>query len=236
MVILWEAVTVIFKVPDYFIPAPHMIIIDFFAHHQYLLKETGYTLGASFVGLVLAIGISFILAIIFSIFPLLEKSIFPFFIASQAIPIATFSVILIAIFHGSMASEVFIVIFLVFEPITVNWMKGLSSSDPDAICMMRSFGATRSDIFWKLRIFDSLPFLFSAAKVGAMISITGAIVGEFIGIPNGIGVALLRSIYYMNPVRMWTIIVICAILGGGFYSVVAFIERRVMWWKFTLRL
>lgn len=194
-----------------------------------------YTLRASLLGFILAVGVSLLIAILFSMYPIINKSIFPFFIASQAVPIAVFSIIIIAIFRSSIFSELIIVVYLVFVPITVNLMKGLSSSDPDAICMMRSFGATKNEIFWKLRIYDLLPFLFSAAKVGAFVSITASIVGEFIGIPHGIGIVLLQSIYYMDPVRMWTVIAMCGIVGSAFYYLISYIERRVMWWKFTSR-
>jgi NitT/TauT family transport system permease protein len=233
ILLIWEGATVAFNVPVYILPPPHLAVIDFIENYQYILLETLYTFGAALIGFILAIGLAFLLSILFSTYPLAEKSIFPFFIASQAIPIAAFSIILIAIFGSSFISEVIIVIYLVFVPITVNWVKGLSSSDPDAISMMRSFGATRKEIFWQLRMYDSLPFLFSAAKVGALVAITGAIVGEFVGIPHGLGVILLRSIYYMDAVRMWLVIAICAILGTGFYYLISLFEKRIMWWKFS---
>jgi NitT/TauT family transport system permease protein len=221
------------KVPEYVLPAPHKVILDLVENYNFIFLQTGYTYGAALSGFLLGLGIAFLLAVYLSTSSLAERAVFPLLIASQAIPVMAFSVILVAIFGNGWMTEVIIAVYLVFVPITVNWVRGLKSSDPDAVAMMQSLGASRRDIFWKLRFYDSLPFAFSAAKVCAVVAMAGAIVGEFMGAPKGIGTMLLRAIYYQNTVRLWTVIAVCAVLGSGSYYVLSFAERRVLWWIFT---
>jgi NitT/TauT family transport system permease protein len=123
---------------------------------------------------------------------------------------------------------VIIATFLTFFPVTIAMLRGLRSPDPQALELMRSYAASRSAVFWKLRLPASVPYLFTALKISATASIVGAIVGEGPGqISDGLGRAIVNfnNQYISGPEKLWAAILASALLGIVFFGLVALAER-----------
>ena len=198
------------------IPAPHQIIIELwksvFAVAPWAIKSLIYhswvTLSSTLLGFVLGalFGIGLAIAIVHSTF--LSKSLMPWIIASQAIPILAIAPMVIVVlgsvgFTGLLPKSL-ISMYLCFFPVTIGMVKGLTSPEVMQLDLMRTYNASRWQTLWKLRFPASVPFLFASLKVAVAIALTGAIVGELpTGAISGIGARLLNGSYYGQTVQIW---------------------------------
>jgi NitT/TauT family transport system permease protein len=198
---------------------------------QFLVGAAFYTWREAAIGFVLGAVIGIALAAIFVHSRLLERALVPYVIASQTIPIVALAPMIVFAFGPSVTSVVIIATYLTFFPVTIAMIRGLRSPDPRSLELMRSYAASRWNVFWKLRMPASLPYLFTALKVSATASIVGAIVGEGPGgIPDGLGRAIVNfnTQYITGPEKLWATIVACAILGIGFFGIVRLAEVLVL--------
>jgi NitT/TauT family transport system permease protein len=161
----------------------------------------------------------------------LERGIFPIFVALQSVPVIAFGAIVVIWFGNTLASKVVIALYLAFFPVAVNTLRGLQEADPQRIALMRSFGASRRQLFFKLSLPTALPTIMIGLKVGLSLSLAGAIVGEWFGDTVGLGVMLLQALYFEQVPRLWVLILTCGGLGSALFAVAGVIERRFVWWR-----
>lgn len=198
---------------------------------QYLLGAALYTWREAAIGFVLGALLGLALATIFVHVRLLERALVPYVIASQTIPIIALAPLIVFAVGQGVFAVVIIATYLTFLPVTIAMIRGLRSNDPRAIELMRSYAASRAEIYWKVRLPASLPYLFTALKISATASIVGAIIGEG---PGGIGDGLGWSIinfnqqYVTSPAKLWCAIFVAALLGIAFYALVRLVELRVL--------
>ncbi|MBC8445504.1 MAG: ABC transporter permease, partial [Rhodospirillaceae bacterium] len=163
----------------------------------------------------------------------LEKSLMPWVISSQTIPILAIApmiiVVLGAIGLKGLVPKAIISTYLCFFPITIGMVKGLRSPGVLEMDLMRTFNASRWQTFWMLRWPSSVPFLFTSLKVAIAISLVGAIVGELpTGAQAGLGARLLAGSYYGQTIQIWSALVTAAILAGLLVFLIGVIERVVL--------
>ena len=169
--------------------------------------------------------------VIFFRAPKLRDMLFPLFVVSQTIPVIAFGALVVLWFGNTLLAKAVIAFYLTFFPVTVNTLLGLESVDPRQIDLLRSFGASRQSLLWRLQLPTALPQIFVALRLGASLSLVGAIVGEWFGDTTGLGVLLLQAMYNENVVGLWAAILCAAVLGTGFYAVVSGLERRLVFWS-----
>ena len=162
--------------------------------------------------------------------PALRDMLFPIFVVSQTIPVIAFGALVVLWFGNTLLAKAVIAFYLTFFPVTVNTLLGLNAVDPRQIDLLRSFGAGPSTILRRLQLPAALPQIFVALRLAASLSLVGAIVGEWFGDTTGLGVLLLQAMYNENVVSLWAAILCAAVLGTGFYAVVALAERRILFW------
>jgi len=198
---------------------------------QFLVGAALHTWRAAAIGFVAGALIGIGLAALFVHSRLLERSLVPYVIASQTIPIVALAPMIAFAFGRDVVSVVIIATYLTFFPVTIAMIRGLRSPDPRALELMRSYAATRRSIFWKLRMPASLPYLFTALKIAATASIVGAIVGEGPGgVRDGLGRAIVNfnNQYISGPEKLWATIVACAVLGIAFFTIIRVAELFVL--------
>ena len=132
---------------------------------------------------------------------------------------------------NTLLAKAVIAFYLTFFPVTVNTLLGLQSVDRAQVALLRSFGADGRSLMLRLQLPTALPQIFVALRLGASLSLVGAIVGEWFGDTTGLGVLLLQAMYAENVVGLWAAILCAAVLGTGFYAVVAETERRLVFWR-----
>ena len=191
------------------------------------------TLRSAVLGFSVGGVVGFGLAVLMAQSRMLERSLLPYAIASQMVPVIALGPIVYSIFKDENLARILIAAYVTFFPVTVNTLKGLRSVDPSALALMTSLAASRRQVYMKLRIPTALPYVFQALKIAATASVIGAIVVELMGAQQGIGVTILRPQYYgpANAYKLWGAIVVASLLGLLFFRAVAATERIVLGWQ-----
>lgn len=220
------------------IPAPHQILIEMwksiFAVPPWSIKSLVWhswvTLSSALLGFVLGtlLGIGLAVAIIHS--RLLDKSLMPWIIASQTIPILAIAPMVIVVLGSvgltGLVPKSLISMYLCFFPVTIGMVKGLTSPEPMQLDLMRTYNAGRRQVLAKLRFPASVPFLFASLKVAIAIALVGAIVGELpTGAQAGIGARLLNGSYYGQTVQIWAALFTASFVAAMLVWGVGVLER-----------
>jgi len=230
VLLTWEVAVRLLGVSSRVLPPPSAIAVQLMQIPGVVFTAAGYTVTSAVLGYLAAAAVGIALAVMLAHVPLLERSLLPFFVASQAVPVIAFSAIVILWAGNGPLSKIAIAFYLSFFPVTVGTVRGLQASDPMAVALLRTFGARTWTILWKLRFPTALPYLFVALRIGTTTALIGAIVGEWFGDNRGLGTLILHALYTEDTVRLWCGIVACAVVGAAFYAVVAALERRLVWW------
>jgi NitT/TauT family transport system permease protein len=223
------------------LPAPHQIAADFSesvffrdpTSRRSLVYHAGVTASATAVGFLFGTLLGIALAVGIVHLRTLERSLLPWIIASQTVPILAIAPMIIVVlgnlgFTGLLPKAI-ISMYLCFFPVVIGMVKGLRSPDPLQLDLMRTWSATPSQVFVKLRLPAAVPFLFTSLKVAVAISLVGAIVGELpTGAQAGIGARLLTGSYYGQTVQIWSALLMASLLGMLLVAAVGLGERAVL--------
>jgi NitT/TauT family transport system permease protein len=223
------------------IPAPHQIALELWKSiatvkpwmPKSLVFHGWVTLSSTLLGFVLGsvLGIALAIAIVHVRF--LAKSLMPWIIASQTIPILAIAPMVIVVlgslgFTGLLPKSL-ISMYLCFFPVTIGMVKGLSSPESMQLDLMRTYHASSAQVLWKLRFPAAVPFLFTSLKVAVAIALTGAIVGELpTGAISGIGARLLQGSYYGQTVQIWAALFVGSFIAAGLVWLVGVAERLTL--------
>ena len=198
---------------------------------QFLFDAALFTWREAALGFLFGALIGLVLASVFVHSRWLERGFVPYIVASQTIPIIALAPMVTYAFGAQVTAVVVIATYLTFFPVTIAMLRGLRTLDPRALELTRSYAASRWDVYRKLRLPASLPFLFTALKIAATASIVGAIIGEGPGgIADGLGRAILNynQYYVTGPEKLWAAIIASGLLGVAFYLVVRGVEVIVL--------
>jgi NitT/TauT family transport system permease protein len=236
-IVLWELLVRVLDIQRFLLPPPSDIahaLVDNWAE----LVGAGQTtlleaLGGFGIGMLAGLVVAFATAR----FALARGALMPFAIAANAIPIIAFAPIMNSWFGiTSPLSKMMIVAMLVFFPVMINTVRGLTSADASTLELMRSYAASEWEVLRKVRIPAALPYFFTAIKVGATLSLIGAVVGEYFGGATlALGRIIVENASYLRFAQAWAAIVIAAGLGIALYLVIIGIERVVMPWHASVR-
>ncbi len=205
-----------------------------------LTEAALFTLREAVLGFTIGTTLGLLLAIIFVHSRLLQRSLMPYVIASQTVPILALAPMVIIWSDKLLGMRdlgvPLIAAYLAFFPVTIYTLRGLSDVPETALELMESYAASRWTILWKLRLPNAMPYIFTALKITAPASVVGAIIGELpSGIQDGLGGQIINfSQYYTNgPPKLWATNLVTAILGISFFVMVALAERYVVRWKYA---
>jgi NitT/TauT family transport system permease protein len=231
LALAWEGGVWLFKVSPFYLPPLSAVLAALAENPSAFLAASWRTLTETLIGYLCGVIVGIVSGALFFQVRLLRELFFPLFIISQTIPVIAFGAIIVMMFGNTLAAKAIIAFYLTFFPVTVNTLAGLSSVKPDQVAVLRSFGASGAQLFWKLRLPAALPQIFISLRLAATLSLIGAIVGEWFGDTLGLGVTLLNAMFNENVVILWAAILCSAVLGSGLYGIVAAIERVVVFWK-----
>ncbi|MBV8753696.1 MAG: ABC transporter permease [Hyphomicrobiales bacterium] len=223
------------------LPAPHQIVgelvksvVDYPpTSNRSLVFHSWVTLSATVLGFAIGAVFGVVLAVLIVYVRTLEKSLLPWIISSQTVPILAIAPIVIVVLGSiglrGLLPKSIISAYLSFFPVTVGMVKGLNSPDPMQRDLMRTWSATGAQIFRKLRWPASVPFLFASLKVAIAISLVGAIVAELpTGAQGGIGARLLAGSYYGQTVQIWAALFAAGLLAASLVGLTGLAERIVI--------
>jgi NitT/TauT family transport system permease protein len=215
------------------LPYLHQVVIAFGQYGSTLLREGVVTLANAGMGFLLGAVTGAGLAILMSVSRLVERLTFPYAVASQMIPILGLAPILYGIVRDEQMARILIAGYITFFPVSLNMLRGLRSVHPSALELMYSYAAKPWEIYWKLRLPASLPGLFSGLKIAAPMAVTGAILVELMGARHGVGVMMLRNLYYgpSHVYMFWATVFLGAILGLLCFMIIGLAERTAAPWQ-----
>jgi NitT/TauT family transport system permease protein len=222
------------------LPAPHQIIADMdqtiraqnITSRRSLVYHSWITLSSTLLGFAMGTVVGILLAVGIVHVPTLDRSLLPWIIASQTIPILAIAPMIIVVLGSiglkGLLPKAIISMYLCFFPVTIGMVKGLRSPDPLQLDLMRTYSASKTQTLRLLRWPASLPFLFASLKVAIAISLVGAIVGELpTGATAGLGARLLTGSYYGQTIQIWSALVMASFLAAMLISLIGMIERMV---------
>ena len=220
------------------LPAPHQILIEMkksiferkVTSKRSLVYHSWVTLSSTLLGFAIGTLLGILLAVGIIHVRTLEKSLMPWVISSQTIPVLAIApmiiVVLGAIGLKGLVPKAIISTYLCFFPVTIGMVKGLRSPDLLQMDLMRTYAANDWQTFWKLRWPSAVPFLFASLKVAIAISLVGAIVGELpTGARAGLGARLLAGSYYGQTIQIWSALLTAACLAAGLVALTGLAER-----------
>jgi NitT/TauT family transport system permease protein len=228
----WQGLVAAFHVQEFLLPKPSVIATTFWDERGPLWHAGIYTFKEALGGFALGSTLGILAALVFAAFRPLGTAFMPFAVAANAIPIIAFAPIMNDWFGLlNPFSKMAIASVLCFFPVLITTLRGLTSVDPRAIELMRSYAAGRGTVFRRVRIPASLPHLFAGLKIASVLSMIGAIVGEYFGGPiTALGVTILNASSYSNFPVAWAGIVLASAFGILFYGAVALAERLTTSW------
>lgn len=223
------------------LPAPDQIAVDLWkstvelkvTSKRSLVYHAGVTASATLVGFLFGAILGIVLAAGIVHVRTLDRSLMPWIIASQTIPILAIAPMIIVVLGNQgitgLIPKAVISMYLCFFPVAIGMVKGLRSPDPLQMDLMRTYNASQLQVFWKLRVPASVPFLFASLKVAIAISLVGAIVGELpSGALAGLGARMLSGSYFGQTLQIWSALAMAAILGLLMVYSIAGIEWLVL--------
>jgi len=231
LLVLWWAVVVIFQVKPFIAPSPGAVLQTLYAKRDVLLANllptAGEALGGLLIGNLAAIG----LATLFVHYRRLQEIFFPVAVMFNSIPVVAKAPILVLLMGNGVEPKIAIAALVCFFPTLVNSVRGLEAVNPQAMELMRVLSASKSEIFFKLRVYSALPYLFSALRIAASMSVIGAVVGEWIGATQGIGAMIIQATYNFDSPLLYAAITMSACLSGAFFLAIVALERIVIRWQ-----
>jgi ABC-type nitrate/sulfonate/bicarbonate transport system permease component len=228
---VWEGYVRLWAVPKWLLPAPSVIAMTLVVIRGLLLDHTLVTFVEVVVGFGLSLFCGVLLACAIAASRTLERALYPFVIASQMVPIIVIAPLLLIWVGYGLTPKVIVVALTAFFPIVVNMVDGLRSVDPDAVNLLRTMGASRWQIFVKVQVPTSLPFLFSGLRVAMAVSVIGAVIGEWMGSSQGLGYLMIRSKPQFLTERVFAAIVILSVMGVALFVLVGVVEKlAIPWW------
>ena len=219
--------------PKWQLPAPSAIGQELVDSRALLWDNALVTIKEVALGFLAALAAGVALAALIAYSRILERSIYPIVIASQTIPIIAIAPLLLIWVGYGTTPKVIVVALISFYPIAVNTVDGLKSIDPDMVSMMRTLGASRWQVFTKLQVPTSMPFMFSGIKVGISVSVIAAVIGEWVGASAGLGYLITYSQPLFLTARVFAAIVVLSALGMSLFLLASLVERLMLPWYHT---
>lgn len=226
----WEAWVEIKDIQPYLVPAPSAVAGRLFEDPWFFLQEGFKTLQGALLGFMLGAGIAVALASLMSQARFLERSIFPLAILIKVTPIVAIAPLLTIWFGFGLMPKVFIAALIVFFPIMVNALIGFRSVNPNALALLESLAASRAEVFWRLRLPSSMPYLFAAFRFSVPLSVIGAVVAEWFSGDRGLGSVIFIANNNLDMETAFAGVFTLAVLGVGLFLLTAVAERRVLFW------
>jgi NitT/TauT family transport system permease protein len=230
---IWALVVRLGNYAPFILPGPGRVAARFveMASNGSLWWHSAVTLAEVLFGLAIGLAAAMLLGYLVAKSWLIDQLLSPLIVASQAVPIVALAPLLVIWFGPGTLSKVLVCALVVFFPVLINTIVGLRSVEPDLVDLMRSLQANRWQTFVKLELPSALPILLGGLKVGATLSVIGAVVGEFTGADRGLGFLVVQSRGLYDTAQMFVAFGALATIALALYGAALVLERRLLRWR-----
>jgi NitT/TauT family transport system permease protein len=232
LLVAWELVVRVFDIEQFILPSPVAIAETWVTYFPELFAAARFTFVEIIGGLVIGATAGIVVGIITARYGSMRDSLMPFAVAASSVPILAFAPLFNNWFGlDQQLSKAMIAAALCFFPVMINTVRGLTTVDPQAIELLRSYAATEGEVFRKVRVPNALPYIFTALRLAVTLATIGAVVGEYFAAPRAsLGQYIATYSAFLNFERSWAAIVFACAIGIGLYLVVVAAERIIMPW------
>jgi NitT/TauT family transport system permease protein len=231
----WEAGIHLFRVPEFVLPAPSVVLREVLLEWDRLLDHGIATVWAVLGGFVLAVAIGAPLAFLIVYAPWFEKAMYPLLVFSQTVPKISIIPVFVVWFGFGLTSKLLVAFLVCFFPVVIDTVVGLRSVPQEAVDLIRSMGGSRLEVFRRVRIPSALPYFFSGLKVAVTLALVGAVVGEFVGSTRGLGFLIVQASGMMKNRLVFAGILVLSAIGIVLFYLVELLERILIPWHVTRR-
>lgn len=217
-------------VPAYMLPSPIDVVKAFADNFSIMMKQAAVTLQETLYGLLIGIAIAFVIASLMDRFTIINKALYPVLVVTQTIPTIAIAPLLVLWMGFGMAPKITLVVITTFFPIAIGLLNGFQSVDEDAINLMRSMGAKRLQIFRIIKLPNATASFFSGLRISAAFAVVGAVVSEWLGGFEGLGVYMTRVKKAYAFDKMFAVIVFISAISLVLMGIVVLLEKISMPW------
>ncbi len=231
LLILWQVIAMLINAA-YILPSPVQIAVRIWELREPLFTvHTPYTMLVTLLGLLISVVLGIALAALMDRFETAERALYPVIVTTQTIPITAIAPLFVLWLGYGIWSKVLVSVIITFFPITVSLHDGLRSSKRESEELLQTMGASRTAIFFKLKLPGALPSFFSAIKMAVPLSIIGAAMGEWLGSQSGLGYFSKRMMTQLDGAGVFAPVVILAVCAMLVVAVISFFERKLLKWR-----
>jgi NitT/TauT family transport system permease protein len=232
---VWEMSVRAGLMPPFLLPAPSRLVEQFGSDvtSAAVLREMLVTITEIVCGFAAGAIVGIALGAVIALIPMVEEIVWPYIITLQTIPKVAVAPLLIIWFGFGIESKILIVALICFFPILVNAVAGFKSTDSRQILLMESMDATKWQIFQMVRLPNAVPFLIAGFQIAVVLSVIGAVIGEFLGASNGLGALLVIRQANMDVTGVFSVLVMLSIIGLSMNLGVGLLSRKVAFWSDT---
>ena len=189
------------------------------------------TMGVTAIGLLISLVLGLALAVAMDASDMVRRMLYPVVVVSQTIPTTAIAPLFVLWFGYGIWSKVLVTVLITFFPITITVYDGLRSARTEMAELLRTYGAARREIFWKIKAPCALPYFFSAVKMAVPMSIIGAAIGEWLGAQSGLGYFSRRMMTQLDGAGVFAPIVLLSVTAMIAVGIVALLERKFVRWR-----
>jgi len=227
---LWEGIVRLLSVQSFVLPAPSSIAAVLVDHQGLLLHAAGTTAVEISVGFLLSALVGAAVALVIERFARFGRALYPLVVLFQTVPKVALAPIFVLWFGYDLMPKVALIVVIAFFPVALSMLAGLESVDRSLVSLMRSVGARRSEILWRVQVPHALPQLMAGLKIAITFSVIGAIVGEFSGASAGLGYVIQFASSQLDAPTVFAALVEVSLLGIVFYYLIEILERLAVPW------
>lgn len=233
IIIVWQAASAGGLVPGYMLPSPLEVVKALISDFPLLMENAKVTLAEAFLGLFCGIVLGFVMAVIMDRFERLYQALYPLIVVTQTVPTVAIAPLLVLWFGYEMLPKVILIVIVTFFPVTVGLLNGFRSADPDMMNLLRSMGAGRFQIFRYIKLPGAMGQFFASLRISASYSVVGAVISEWLGGFNGLGVYMTRVKKAFAFDKMFAVIFLISVISLILMKLVDLLQRRCMAWERT---
>ena len=224
-ILLWEAVCRLFHVSEFIVPAPSAILVSLVQYAKPIEIHALHTFWTTLVGFAIGVAVGMILGIIAGSSRLTYNALYPLMVGFNSVPKSAFVPVLVVWFGIGTLPAIVTAFVICFFPITVNVSAGLATIEPEMEDVLRSLGASRMDILWKIGLPRSLPYFFASLKVAITLAFVGSVVSETVAGDEGIGYLMMSAGSQMRMPLVFAGLIVISVMAMIMYQVFAVLER-----------
>jgi len=229
--VIWELSARGFQLPSYILPSISSIVVGMARDASILLQAARFTATEALGGYASGALIGISLAVLVAMVPAARNVALPFATAINSVPVVAYSPLVLLWFGMGMASKIVMVAVAVSFTIFLSTLAGFDRVDRRSVDLIRSFGASRLAVLWRLRIPTALPLIIAGLRVSTVRSVIVAIVTEMLGAYGGLGWVIYQATLQIDFVKVWAAIIVASAISLAFFGAISFVERRYIFWR-----